>query len=671
VLFVAVLAGSLITGGTGTAETSVILGEVQSLDGRGNNVFNPDWGRANTPYSRVGRARYADGRSQPVPGPNARRVSNRVFNDVAQNLFSETETTQWGFVWGQFLDHTFGLRQGRAPGDPDGEAANIPFDSADPLEEFTNDLGSIGFVRSTPAPGTGVSTPRQQVNTVSSYIDAHAVYGPTPTRLDWLRDGAVDGNPTNNRASLLLPGGDLPTRDARGDPAGAPQIEIDGRLRANPNRGRVAGDIRSNENMGLQATHTLFAREHNRIVGLLPNHLTEEQKFQIARRVVIAEQQFITYNEFLPAVGVNLPAYRGYNPFVNANLSNEFATTGYRAHSMIHGEFEIETQAARYTPEELNQLREEGVEVTVEGDDVAFAVPLNVAFFNPDLLTRLELGPVLQGFGLEPQYNNDEQIDNQLRSVLFQIPVPGNPECLDGPELPRCFRSVVDLGAIDIERGRDHGLPTYNQLRRLYGLLPVTTFRQITGEASEAFPADPELDRGNEINDPDSIDFTQLFDIDGNPLPVGAEEDAVRGVRRTPLAARLKAIYGSVENVDGFTGMLAEAHAAGSDFGPLQRAIWRRQFQALRDGDRFFYLNNPGLGEIRSRFGIDFRQRLGDVIANNTDIPRNQLADNVFKIAPEAAPAPPSGVAPRALDRPALPLSTMPGSATDRRRPRR
>ena len=81
----------------------------------------------------------------------------------------------------------------------------------------------------------------------------------------------------------------------------------------------VAGDVRANENIALTATHTLFAREHNRIVALLPSSLTEEEKFQIARRVVIAEQQYITYNEFLPALGVALPRYTGYKTNVNAD----------------------------------------------------------------------------------------------------------------------------------------------------------------------------------------------------------------------------------------------------------------------------------------------------------------------------------------------------------------
>src|SRR6185436_19630742 len=192
--------------------------------------------------------------------------------------------------------------------------------SGDPLESFTNTLGNIPFVRSRAAPGTGVSNPRQQINTVSSYIDASAVYGDTDTRLDWLREGTVDGNPDNNGSRLLLPSNYLPRRDSRGNPATAPPMAVDGRLLANPNRAMVAGDVRANENIALTATHTLFAREHNRIVSRLPDVLPAELKFQIARRVVGAEIEFVTYNEFLPALGVTLAPYAGYNPSANATL---------------------------------------------------------------------------------------------------------------------------------------------------------------------------------------------------------------------------------------------------------------------------------------------------------------------------------------------------------------
>jgi len=376
-----------------------------------------------------------------LTGPNVRRVSNRIFNDINVNVFSERGVTQFGTAWGQFLDHTFGLRQ------ENGTTANIPFNAADPLESFRNDLGVVPFVRSAAAPGTGVNNARQHVNTVSSFIDAWAVYGGTDTRLDFLREGSQDGNPDNNGARLFLPGNYLPRRNSRGNAATAPAMAVDGRLLSHPNDAAVAGDVRANENAALTAMHTLFAREHNRIVAALPSFLSQQDRFQLARAVVIAEQQFITYNEFLPAMGVSLPAYRGYDSGLNPALAHEFATTGYRAHSQLHGELETETNVSRYSQATLDALEAQGVEVTVDGDDVELAVPLGVMFFNPSLVQQIQLGPLLKGLASESEYRNDELIDNQLRSVLFQVPISSNPDCLDGPTLPQCFNGVVDLAA--------------------------------------------------------------------------------------------------------------------------------------------------------------------------------------------------------------------------------
>ena len=610
---------------------------VRTLDGSGNNLRNPTWGRTNTPYLRVAPANYADGIAKPVSGPPSRYVSNRVFNDTAQNLFSENGVTQWGFTWGQFMDHTFGLRQ-----EVGGERAPIAFSGGDPLESFTNTLGGIDFSRTPAAPGTGAGTTvRQQINTVSSYIDGFSVYGGTEARLEWLREGPVDGRLSNNGARLLLgPNGTLPRRTARGNVATAPEMALVGRLMAAPGQAMVAGDVRANENIALTATHTLFAQEHNRIVRALPRSLSEETKFQIARRVVGAEQQFITYNEFLPALGLTLSPYRGYNPNVNASLGNEFAVVGYRAHSMIHGELEPSAPAGRYTAAQLEAFEEQGIEVEQEGDEVVLVIPLNLAFGNPDLLAGVGVGPVLKGLGGEPEYRNDEQIDNQLRSVLFQVPRPGIPDpsvCLDGPPLPDCFQGVLDLGAVDVERGRDHGMPLYNDMRRAFGLPRKSSFTSITGEATDRFPDDPQINRRNPIDDPDILDFVRLLDADGNVIPLGtpeADAEAVVGIRRTTLASRLRAIYGDVDKLDAFVGMVAERHVGGSEFGELQRAIWRRQFEALRDGDRFFYLNDPVLSDIRNRYGISYRRTLAQVIEDNT--PGVDGQDDVFIVEPEA-----------------------------------
>jgi len=90
----------------------LILGlwEAQSLNGVNNNPFSPKEGAAGDRYLRIGSARYADGRSQMVTGPNVRTVSNRIFNDNHVNIFSDRGVTQWGNVWGQFVDHNIGHR---------------------------------------------------------------------------------------------------------------------------------------------------------------------------------------------------------------------------------------------------------------------------------------------------------------------------------------------------------------------------------------------------------------------------------------------------------------------------------------------------------------------------------------------------------------------------------
>ncbi len=611
----------------------------RSLDGRNNNLANPEFGAAGQPYSRIAAPVYADDLSEMISGPDPRFISNRIYNDQAQNIFSTNGISHWGFVWGQFLDHSIGLRE------IGGETMTFPFNADDPLEAFTNDLGHLSFERTAAAQGTGADSVREQNNTISSFIDAFAVYSGSAERLDWLRVGSLDGDPTNNQAELLMTvDGYLPSATARGDATTAPQMELPGALMFTPDQAIIAGDMRANENLGLTAVQTIFAREHNRIVAELPDDLPEEVKFAIARRVVAATQQFITYEEFLPAFGVELEPYTGYDATVDPTLSNEFATVGYRAHSLIHGEFEMASNAANYSEKELAAFEELGIEVTIEGDTAEFAIPLNIAFGRPYLLPELGLDTVLLGLSSEAQYANDEQIDNQLRSVLFQIPAPDSADpaaCLDGELLPDCYLIVNDLGVLDLLRGYDHGIPNYNDLRVAYGLEPAKSFTDITGEETAEFPDDPQIDATDPINDPNILDFVTFFDVNGDELSLAEIDNGAlptHAIRRTTVAARLAAIYGSVDAIDAFTGMQAEAHVPGTEFGELQLAMWTQQFSALRDGDRFFYDNDPVLESIQDFYGIDYRQTLADVIANNSDLSPTEVPTNVFLIQADGVP---------------------------------
>jgi hypothetical protein len=413
-------------------------------------------------------------------------------------------------------------------------------------------------------------------------------------------------------------------------------MEPDGPLAAHPELERIAGDFRANENAPLTLTQTLFAREHDRIVDQLASSgLSEQEKFEIARRVVAAEIQFITYNEFLPAVGIQMPQYTGYKPTVNPTLSNEFATVGYRAHSMVHGEFDPPFADGDYSSAQIAEFRQQGVGI-VQGTDGTntLEIPLAAAEGNPDLVGQVGIGRLAKEFAAGHQYRNDEMIDDSMRSVLFQMPKPGSRDpkvCGKPVVLPDCFSGVVDLGAIDLERGRDHGIPTYNQLRKAYGLAPVTSFTDITHENTDEFPSDS---TGKPVDDPKSLEFTTLTDINGNAVQGGAtsaqaQETAVAGSRRSTTAARLKAIYGNVNKVDAFVGMSCEFHPIGEELGDLQKAMWTKQFVALRDGDRFFFANDPVLDLVQQRFGITYRHSLAQVIADNTN---TQTQADVFRI---------------------------------------
>jgi hypothetical protein len=298
---------------------------------------------------------------------------------------------------------------------------------------------------------------------------------------------------------------------------------------------------------------------------------------------------------------------------------------------MVHGEFDVDFFDGEYSPAQLAAFAADGIAVTDNISQHTLTIPLSVAFGNPELLPQIGLGPMLAALGDEHEYKNDEQIDNTMRSVLFEVPKPGttDPAACQTPVVdPNCFSDVSDLGVDDIMRGRDHGMPSYNAMRKAFGLAPKTSFTAITGESTDV------LGTGLTINDPHILDFVQLRDIHGkliDPTGPGAQEDAVTGIRRTTLASRLRAIYGSVNKIDAFVGMVSEKHVPGTEFGELQLAIWKDQFQKLRDGDKYFYLNDKALPEILSAYGVDYRHTLSDIIHLNTGA---AVAHDVFHAAP-------------------------------------
>ncbi len=273
--------------------------------------------------------------------------------------------------------------------------------------------------------------PRQQTTLITAYIDASMIYGDDTTRAAALR--TFVGGALKTSAGNLLPFNTVGLANANDA-----HLYADSQL-------FLAGDIRANENIELTAIHTLFMREHNQLAAAIAAanpRLSDEQIYQRARRIVAAEVQVITFQEFLPALlgSGALRPYAGYNPDVNAGLATEFSSAAFRiGHTLINDDIEF--------------LDNDAVEVR-EGLSLAYA------FFNPAPVIEVGPDPLLKYLATDNAQEVDTQLVDGLRNFLFGPPGAGG----------------LDLASLNIQRGRDHGLADYNTVRAAYGLPTVTSF---------------------------------------------------------------------------------------------------------------------------------------------------------------------------------------------------
>jgi hypothetical protein len=516
---------------------------IRPIDEVGNNLANPTWGMAGTDLLRVSPVAYADGISTPSQ-PNTlspREISNALDNQ-SNPIFSGLDNigspnaqrlSDFSYAWGQFIDHDMDLTL-----DNSGQPFNIPADPTMP----NDNMGVEPFTRSQLDPNTGTSTsnPRQQVNAVTSYLDLSQVYGSTDAVANALRTfqgGLLKTSPGN-----LLPFNNLQyfTQDqlnALNMANDAQQVPSDQLF--------AAGDRRANENIELISLTTLFVRNHNRIATELAQmdpvafgftSWTDENLYQEARKINIATEEYITYYGYLPSIlgPAALPAYTGYNPNVNAGIATEFSTVGFRfGHSLLS------STVGRDNNDGTGIADPNGSTINLTEDffrpDLinpnGGTVPLVTTSLQPDPHISSDIGPVLKALADGLPNETDLLLIDEVRNVLFGIPnAPG-----------------TDLAARDIQRARDHGIGTYNQVRVAYGLPAVTSFADITSNVAVQ---------------------TELRNLYGTTNGVD-----------------------NVNAVDPFIGMLAEDHVPGADVGPTAEAILVKQFAALRDGDRFFFLN--------------------------------------------------------------------------------
>jgi len=514
----------------------------RTYDGEFNNPVRTDYGRAHTALVRYSGEGYADGQSVPAgPNrPNPRTISNALF--AQEGLLNDpVGLSDYTWVFGQFIDHDLGLTE------HPGEFMPIPVPAGDPqFDPFSFGTVMIPFTRNGPRFGTGVGigNPRNYDNELTAFLDGSGVYGSDEVRATWLRS-FEDGKMKVSEGDLLpynTIDGEIDSPNDPLSPHMANGTGFQGPI-------FVAGDIRANENPLLAAFHTLFVREHNRqcdVLQVAHPEWNDEQLYQHARKMVGGLIQTVVYNEWLPAMGVPVEDYTGYDQTVNPQLSNVFTAAAFRVgHTLLNGNLRRLDANGNVLPEGNMTLRE--------------------AFFNPVALVETGLDPFLRGMAEQTQQQMDSRVVDDVRNFLFGPPGAGG----------------LDLAAINIARGRDRGLSSYNTIRRAYNLNIVFDFNQIN--------PDFEVYRVLE----------ELYENDINEL-------------------------------DPWVAMLAERAVPGSIFGPTIRNIMATQFGNLRDGDRFFYLNDPVLTEEEKDdiHHTTFR----DIIVRNTDV--ELMQENVFESMP-------------------------------------
>lgn len=474
-----------------------------------NNIDKPLQGASDTSFRRLIGPVYEDtisvprGTSQAMdplkhyskPNPSARFISSTVVKDSnRQEPFSHMV-----MQFGQFLDHDLDL----APELElvcDGckftdECFPIHVRKDDP--KFGKSLECLPFHRSIATCG-GLLQPREQLNTLTSYIDGSMIYGSNINQAKLLR--SYHGGLL--RVGPVIGDGDSLVRDDA-ENVGCREGE----------ECFLCGDVRCNEQVSLTVMHTLWVREHNRIareLGHMNLFWSDERIYQETRKIIGAMIQKIVYYDYLPKIlgtvlyEMVVGEYEGYLHDVDASVPNSFATAAFRfGHSLVRPSFPRLTPD--YTPAQPD-------------------LKLSEMFFNPSMLAASNgVGRLARGWMEINSMDLDEFLTSVLTSKLFQTSVsPG-----------------LDLASLNIQRQRDHGIPTYGAWKDF---------------CASKFPelAFPEIANGR-------------------------------------TKALLKMLHGSVDNSELWLAGISEKNYPESIIGPTFACIFGLTFKNLRDGDRFYF----------------------------------------------------------------------------------
>ena len=521
-------------------------------DGSCNNFNHPMWGSALTPFTRLLVPNYENGFNTPYGWsetklPSARKVSLSLISSV--KVTPDTDYTHMLMQWGQFLDHDmdFTVTSPSSLRFNDGESCKESCENQQPCfpiqipkdDPRIKKYKCMEFTRSSAVCGSGSTsvffdsiTPRQQINQITSFIDASNVYGSSEKDAADLR--ATD---TQSERGLLKRG--IHHKDGKFFLPFNQDTPIECQVNAGESRTPcfLAGDHRANEQLGLLSMHTIWMRQHNRLARQLQRinpHWSGDTIYQEARKIVGAQMQHITFNEWLPKIlgpeGMKrVGKYDGYNPNIEPSIFNAFATAAFRfGHNLIQP-----------IMSRLNSSFQEAQHGSL---------PLHKAFFSPyRLVEEGGTDPLIRGlFGtpVKSRQATHQLFNTELTERLFEM----------------AHTVALDLAALNIQRGRDHGLPTYNSWRQFCNMTVAEKFDDLKDE-----------------------------------------------IKNETLRQRLSKTYTDINHVDLFVGGILEDPLPGSRLGPTFTCLIGLQFKRLRDGDRFWY-ENP------SQFSSDQLTQIKEVI---------------------------------------------------------
>lgn len=428
----------------------------RTADGSWNNLTNPMEGAARTRFHRnVARSAAVAESPETLMTPNPRELS-RIFLTRHDEVKEVPFLNMLAVAWIQFQNHDW-----VSHGEPlINEVYEIPLAEDDPARKrYWQTKILVGKTQPDPTRMEREDVPLTFVNEVTHWWDGSQLYGSDQETLDWLRSG------TGGKLRLSKDG-TLP-RDKKG-------IEETGYVR--------------NWWVGLAMMHTLFAREHNAICDHLQEHYPEwddNRLFHTARLINAALMAKIHSVEWNSAINPNKALDMGNNSNWYGILTNLFRKGKHRKtvadinvrnpemggvvgnpiekHGSVYGltqEF-VEVYRLHSMLPEVLKLQ------TLDGSE-NIDLPFDQSRQAGSGKTTDLLGMTNLFFSFGNQHPGHLVLNNYPR-FMQELSIPGNP--------------LYDLGAVDILRARERGVPRYNEFRRQLGLNPIRSFEDLTPDA--------------------------------------------------------------------------------------------------------------------------------------------------------------------------------------------